>query len=148
MKKFLCILLCAVILMSVYGCTPDTKATVPTAAPAAEPPAAEPPAAEPPVAAPPAAEAPDIDDYDYDKGFGYSAPKEGQSFSDYVKEQDPELYESITDIYNDAVGNSSSKNSDNYDYDKGFGYSAPKEGQSFSDYVKEQDPELYDSLFG
>lgn len=38
--------------------------------------------------------------YDYDKGYGYTAPKEGQSFSDYVKEQDPDLYQSITDRYN------------------------------------------------
>ena len=37
---------------------------------------------------------------------------------------------------------------DDYDYDKGFGYTAPKPGQSFSDYVKEQDPDLYNSLFG
>lgn len=41
-----------------------------------------------------------------------------------------------------------SNSNDTYDYDKGYGYSAPKEGQSFSDYIKEQDPELYDSLFG
>ena len=84
--------------------------------------------------------------YDYDKGYGYSAPKDGQSFSDYVKEQDPDLYDAITDNYNSVVGNNSTS-SNNYDYDKGYGYSAPKEGQSFSDYVKEQDPELYDSLF-
>ena len=37
--------------------------------------------------------------------------------------------------------------SDSYDYDKGYGYTAPKKGQSFSDYVKEQDPDLYNSLF-
>lgn len=84
--------------------------------------------------------------YDYDKGYGYSAPKEGQSFSDYVKEQDPDLYNAITDNYNSAVGNNSTS-SNNYDYDKGYGYSAPKQGQSFSDYVKEQDPDLYASLF-
>lgn len=40
-----------------------------------------------------------------------------------------------------------SNSNDDYDYDKGYGYTAPKEGQSFSDYVKEQDPELYNSLF-
>lgn len=34
-----------------------------------------------------------------------------------------------------------------YDCDKGCGYTAPEPGQSFSDYVKEQDPELYESLF-
>lgn len=34
-----------------------------------------------------------------------------------------------------------------YDYDKGYGYTAPEPGKSFSDYVKEQDPELYESLF-
>lgn len=83
--------------------------------------------------------------YDYDKGYGYSSPKAGQSFSDYLKEQDPDLYDTITNNYNSAVSNSSNS-SKNYDYDKGYGYSAPKQGQSFSDYVKEQDPELYDTL--
>ena len=83
------------------------------------------------------------DSYDYDKGYGYTAPKKGQSFSDYVKEQDPDLYDSITNNYNSAVGSKS----DSYDYDKGYGYTAPKKGQSFSDYVKEQDPDLYNSLF-
>ena len=38
--------------------------------------------------------------YDYDKGYGYEAPKPGQSFSDYVKEQDPDLYNSMLDRYN------------------------------------------------
>ena len=38
--------------------------------------------------------------YDYDKGYGYTAPKSGQSFSDYVKEQDPDLYNSMVDRYN------------------------------------------------
>ena len=33
--------------------------------------------------------------YDYDKGFGYSAPKPGQSVSDYIKEQDPGLYSNL-----------------------------------------------------
>ncbi len=73
----------------------------------------------------------------------YSAPKSGQSVSDYIKEQDSDLYDTITDRY-DSVTKS---NSDDYDYDKGFGYTAPKPGQSFSDYVKEQDPDLYNSLF-
>ena len=87
--------------------------------------------------------------YDYDKGYGYTAPKEGQSFSDYVKEQDPDLYNSMNDRYNSATGKSSksSSKSSSYDYDKGYGYTAPKAGQSFSDYVKEQDPDLYNSLF-
>ena len=39
-----------------------------------------------------------------------------------------------------------SSSSNDYDYDKGYGYTSPKEGQSFSDYVKEQDPELYKSI--
>ena len=46
-----------------------------------------------------------------------------------------------------SSGRKSSSKSSNYDYDKGFGYSAPKAGQSFSDYVKEQDPDLYNNLF-
>ena len=73
-----------------------------------------------------------------------SSSSSSQTFSDYVKEEDPDLYESMTDRYESATGSSSS---DDYDYDKGFGYTAPKPGQSFSDYVKEQDPDLYNSLF-
>lgn len=46
-----------------------------------------------------------------------------------------------------SSGSSRSRKSSGYDYDKGYGYSAPKAGQSFSDYVKEQDPGLYGSLF-
>lgn len=42
-------------------------------------------------------------DYDYDKGYGYSAPTPGQSFTDYLKEQDPDLYETIVGNYNDAI---------------------------------------------
>lgn len=44
-----------------------------------------------------------------------------------------------------ACDSGSSK--DDYDYDKGYGYTSPHEGESFSDYVKRQDPDLYDSLF-
>lgn len=36
-------------------------------------------------------------DYDYDKGYGYTAPEPGESFSDYVKRQDPDLYNDIQD---------------------------------------------------
>ena len=79
---------------------------------------------------------------------GYTAPKSEQSASDYIKENDADLYDTITDRYNSATGKSGSQSSsDGYDYDKGFGYTAPKAGQSFSDYVKEQDPDLYSSLF-
>ncbi len=44
-----------------------------------------------------------------------------------------------------ACGSGSSKN--DYDYDKGYGYTSPKKGESVSDYIKRQDPDLYDSLF-
>ena len=43
------------------------------------------------------------DEYDYDKGYGYTEPEEGESFSDYVKRQDPELYESLQDRYDAAT---------------------------------------------
>lgn len=39
----------------------------------------------------------DADDYDYDKGYGYTAPNKGESFSDYLKRQDPDLYNNIQD---------------------------------------------------
>ena len=48
---------------------------------------------------------------------------------------------------NDSVSNIEDSGGSVYDYDKGYGYTAPEPGQSFSDYVKEQDPELYESLF-
>ena len=41
----------------------------------------------------------------------------------------------------------STSNKSSYNYGKEYGYTAPKDGQSFSDYVKEQDPDLYNSLF-
>ena len=48
---------------------------------------------------------------------------------------------------NDSVSNIEDSGGSVYDYDKGYGYTAPEPGQSFSDYVKEQDPEFYESLF-
>lgn len=30
-------------------------------------------------------------------------PRDGESFSDYVKRVDPDLYDTMTDIYNDAT---------------------------------------------
>lgn len=35
--------------------------------------------------------------YDYDKGYGYTAPKKGESLNDYIKRQDPDLYQSMQD---------------------------------------------------
>ena len=34
---------------------------------------------------------------------GYDMPKDGESLSDYIQRVDPDLYDSMTDIYNDAV---------------------------------------------
>ena len=39
-------------------------------------------------------------DYDYDKGYGYTAPKRGESLSDYIKRQDPQLYKDMTERWN------------------------------------------------
>ena len=62
--------------------------------------------------------------------------EDDESFSDYVKRVDPDLYDSMTDTYNDAVTNSGSG-----------GYDMPNESdESFSDYVKRVDPDLYDSM--
>lgn len=36
-------------------------------------------------------------DYDYDKGYGYTAPEPGESISDYIKRQDPDLYNDMQD---------------------------------------------------
>ena len=124
MKKCMTLLLTMAVILSLCGCTPDVNDDEKISSSESYN----------------SAVSDDDYDYDYDKGYGYTAPESGQSFSDYVKEQDPDLYDSMTDIYNSAV-------SDDYDYDKGYGYTAPKPGQTFSDYVKEQDPDLYNSLF-
>ena len=39
-------------------------------------------------------------DYDYDKGYGYTAPNAGESLSDYIKRQDPQLYKDMQDNWN------------------------------------------------
>lgn len=39
-------------------------------------------------------------DYDYDKGYGYTEPKDGESLSDYIKRQDPELWEEMEENWN------------------------------------------------
>lgn len=39
-------------------------------------------------------------EYDYDKGYGYTAPKEGESLSEYIQRQDPELYNDMKKKYN------------------------------------------------
>lgn len=39
-----------------------------------------------------------------DKENSYDDPMQGESFSDYVKRVDPELYKEMTKIYNEAVG--------------------------------------------
>lgn len=46
-----------------------------------------------------------------------------------------------------SCGSSSSRSkSSNYDYDKGYGYTAPKKNESLSDYIKRQDPDLYNDM--
>ena len=45
-----------------------------------------------------------------------------------------------------SYDNDKSYSNNNYDYDKGYGYTEPKVGESFADYVKRQDPELYKSI--
>ena len=41
----------------------------------------------------------DSDSSSYSSGSSYSSRQETQSFSDYLKENDPDLYNSITDRY-------------------------------------------------
>ncbi len=45
-----------------------------------------------------------------------------------------------------SSSSSSSRRSTSYDYDKGYGYTAPKKGESLNDYIKRQDPDLYQSM--
>ena len=37
------------------------------------------------------------------QGNGYDMPRVGETFSDYVKRVDPQLYSDMTDIYNAAT---------------------------------------------
>lgn len=39
-------------------------------------------------------------DYDYDKGYGYTEPEPGESLSDYIKRQDPDLYNDMEERWN------------------------------------------------
>ena len=55
---------------------------------------------------------------------------------------DEEVYGDKSDYSSDY----SSSYSDDYDYDKGYGYTSPEEGESLSDYIKRQDPELWEEM--
>ena len=77
MRKTIQMLLACVLLLSLVGCTPTLTEY--------------------------SSEAKYDTDYDYDKGYGYTEPTPGQSFTDYLKEQDPDLYEAIVGNYNDAI---------------------------------------------
>ena len=37
---------------------------------------------------------------DYDKGYGYTEPESGESLSDYIKRQDPDLYNDMEEHWN------------------------------------------------
>ena len=39
-------------------------------------------------------------DYDYDTGYGYTEPEPGESLSDYIKRQDPDLYNDMEERWN------------------------------------------------
>ena len=41
-------------------------------------------------------------DYDYNKGYGYTSPKEGKSLSDYIKREDPDLYNDMKNRYDNS----------------------------------------------
>lgn len=71
----------------------------------------------------------------------YDMPNEDdESFSDYVKRVDPDLYDSLDDRYDTVTSGSSSSTG-------AGGYEMPNESdESFSDYVKRVDPDLYREL--
>lgn len=43
-------------------------------------------------------------DYGYQDDYGYGSPKPGESFSDYFKREDPELYDSMKENYESMFG--------------------------------------------
>ena len=81
--------------------------------------------------------------YDYDSGSSYDY--DSSSSSDYSSSSSSD-YDSSSYYDYDSSSSSDYDTSSSYDYDKGYGYTAPEEGESLSDYIKRQDPELYDSM--
>lgn len=69
----------------------------------------------------------------HDNDYGYGDPLPGESISDYIKREDPELYNDMSDRYNSITSND-------------YGYGDPKPGESFVDYMKREDPDLYNSM--
>lgn len=69
----------------------------------------------------------------YDSDYGYGDPLPGESLSDYIKREDPELYNDMSDRYDRIISND-------------YGYGDPKPGESFVDYMKREDPDLYNSM--
>lgn len=68
-----------------------------------------------------------------DNDYNYGDPLPGESISDYIKREDPELYNDMSDRYNSITSND-------------YGYGDPKPGESFVDYMKREDPDLYNSM--
>lgn len=69
----------------------------------------------------------------YDNDYGYGDPLPGESLPDYIKREDPELYNDMNDRYDRIISND-------------YGYGDPKPGESFVDYMKREDPDLYNSM--
>ena len=94
------------------------------------------------------ADAGEVSEYDAEKGqFGYIHPDyaawQNQNLNYYVPKT------SYSSSYSSGKKySSSSGSSGGYDYDKGYGYTAPNPGESLSDYIKRQDPDLYNSITG
>lgn len=66
-----------------------------------------------------------------------SDTQSNRSASDYIKEEAPDLYDNMQDIYDDAI-----ETIEDYDYPD------PEPGEKFSDYVKRADPDLYNDMQG
>ena len=80
------------------------------------------------------------DDYSNDDNdYSYSYDDNDDDYSYSYDDNDDDYSYSHDD-------NDYSYSNDNYDYDKGYGYTAPEPGESFSDYVKRQDPDLYNDM--
>lgn len=69
-----------------------------------------------------------------DNDYGYGDPLPGESLPDYIKREDPDLYNDMKDRYDTGTQKSD------------YGYGAPKKGESFVDYMKREDPDLYNSM--
>lgn len=87
----------------------------------------------------------------YDDSSSYNDYDDSSSYDDYDTSSDYDDYDDSSDYddYDDYDSSSSYNDYDSsssYDYDKGYGYDSPRDGESLEDYIKREDPDLWDDM--